>query len=337
MKAQALDWLLERSNPAVRMLTLTDILRRPLRDADVAASRQEVLKWRPVVALERAQGDRGYWPPEKTSYTPKFTSTVWQLMLLGELGVPRNRWVESAVERFLGQHQMESGAFCCGVVGGRGTLEEEPCLTGNMIRTLLVFGFGDDIRVRKAIGWLPEVQFDDGGWNCDFPRHRPTHGSFMSTVEPLWAYSELPRSRWTRRIKSSAERGAEFLLFHRVYKSHRSWEPVELRGLGRVMKGNLVTKFHFPMYYYYDALHGLRVLSKLGYQGDERMEDAVHLMLSKVTPEGKWLLEGDWVRERSDSGRKTLVTFERLNEPSKWVTLSCYRVLAVRGDLELPA
>jgi hypothetical protein len=96
-----------------------------------------------------------------------------------------------------------------------------------------------------------------------------------------------------------------------------------------------VTRFHFPMYYYYDALHALRVLTKLGYQDDERISDAVQLILSKRTSDGKWLLEGDWVRERTKQDRKPLVTIEELMEPSKWVTLNCYRVLAKTSELEL--
>jgi hypothetical protein len=59
-------------------------------------------------------------------------------------------------------------------------------------------------------------------------------------------------------------------------------------------------------------------------------------ILSKKTPEGKWLLEGDWVRERTDDKRKTLVTVEQVQKPSKWVTLNCYRVLARTGNLEIP-
>lgn len=136
-------------------------------------------------------------------------------------------------------------------------------------------------------------------------------------------------------MKDSIERGAEFLLAHRLYKSHRDWNPVGLRDMNKVYDGNVATMFHFPMYYYYDALHALRVLTKLGYQDDERMSDAIHLMLSKKTPEGRWLLEGDWVRERKDRTRKTLVALEQLGRPSKWVTLNCYRVLAKTGELEL--
>jgi hypothetical protein len=345
VKAEALTWLLDQSNPAVRMFTLTDVMGRPSDDEEVRIARESTLSFGPVQRLRNAQKGGGYWPPSYTCYNPKFTSTVWQLQLLGEMGVPRTPWIESAVERFLAQHQMDSGAFSCpsGIEAERflakhpgAKREGEPCLTGNMVRTLIVFGYFKDDRVKKALEWLPEDQQSDGGWNCDYPLQKPTHSSFMSTIEPLWAYSEVPRQQWTRKLKTSIERAAEFLLVHRLYKSHSDWRPVELRGMSRVYPGNLVTRFHFPMYYYYDALHALRVLTKLGYQDDERISDAVHLMLSKKTPEGKWLLEGDWARERTDRARKALATVERLMEPSKWITLNCYRVLANIEDLELP-
>jgi len=132
------------------------------------------------------------------------------------------------------------------------------------------------------------------------------------------------------------EKGAEFLLAHRVYKSHTDWSTVELRGLTEAFPGNPVTSFHFPMWYYYDVLHALRVLAKLGYADDERLRDALHLLQSKKTPEGRWLLDGDWARERKDAVRKNLLNIEELNRPSKWVTLNCYRVLAMTGDLDVP-
>jgi len=336
LKSDALQWLLETDNPSVRMLALVDVLNRRKSDSDVKLAKEAIRSYEPVKKLLRAQRGGGYWPPDSTCYTPKFTATVWALNLVGEMGVGREPWVESAVERFLHQHQMENGAFCCNRIGGRGKAVEEVCLTGHLARTLLVLGYEDDPRLKKAIRWLPEQQFDDGGWNCDFPIYNPTHSSFMSTVHPLWAYSEIPRQMWSRSMKRSAEKGAEFLLKHRVYKSHRDWRPVELRGLDRAFAGTIVTQFHFPMYYYFDALHGLRVLTKLGYEDDERISDAVHLVLSKKTPDGRWLLDGDWVRERSDETRKNLVNVEELARPSKWVTLNCYRVLAKTGDLEIP-
>jgi len=336
VKAEALPWLLEPADPPVRAFTLTDVLGRSPADEEVRTAREGILTYRSVATLKRRQGGRGYWPPDDSSYNPKFTATVWQLMLLGEMGVPRTPWIESAVERFIAQHQMENGAFCWRRLGGRGKVEEEPCLTGNMVRTMLVFGYGNDRRVKKALNWFPEFQLEDGGWNCDYPMYDPSHSSFMSTIEPLWAYSEIPKPRWTRSMKNSIERGAEFLLRHRLYKSHHNWHSVELRGMARAFGEDVATKFHFPMYYYYDALHALRVLTKLGYHDDERISDAVHLMLSKKTPDGRWVLEGDWVRERNDNVRKTLVTLDHMTKPSKWVTLNCYMALVRTGELVLP-
>ncbi len=337
MNAEALGWLLEPRDPPVRLHTLTDILHYPPDSREVVSTRKKILSYQPVRRILRAQTREGYWPPENTCYRPKYTATVWPLILLGEMGMPAEPRIKTACERFFSLHQMDNGAFSW--VSNREKrrpwkMEEEPCLTGNMVRTLMVFGYGEDPRVRRAVEWMPLHQQEDGGWNCDYPLRQVKHSSFMSTIEPLWAYSEIPRSRWTRKMKRSIDRGAEFLLMHHVYKSdHHDWRPTELWG-------EQPMKFHFPMYYYYDALHGLRVLAKLGYGDDERVRDAVHLVLSKKTPEGKWLLEGDWLREWKGKTkvkrRKTIVNMERLMKPSKWVTLNCYRALLGTGDLEVP-
>src|SRR3989442_962802 len=204
----------------------------------------------------------------------------------------------------------------------------------------------------KSHRWMPEAQLEDGGWNCDYPQFQGVkvrHSSFSSTIEPLWAYSEIPRQTWTRRMKRSIERGAEFLLMHRMYKAdHHEWLPMN----------RAFTTLHLPMHYYYDALHGLRVLTKLGYGDDERMRDAAHLVISKRRPDGKWVLEGDWFSEPAASTRWlsekasekssgladpwgnslagwTKFDLEPVGGPSKWVTLSCYRALTRTGDFDL--
>jgi hypothetical protein len=330
VRAEALQWLLEPSDPPIRLSTLTDVLGKARDEEDVRIARQNTLSYEPVVALRQAQEHRGYWPPDSECYNPKFTATVWQLMILAEMGVPRTSWIESAVERFFHQHQRGNGSF-----------DDEVCLTGHMTRSLFVLGYGDDTRINRSLNWLPDFQLEDGGWNCDYPKYNPKHSSFMSTIDVLWAFSEIPKPSLTRKLKKSLERGAEFLLSHRVYKSHRDGMPVDLHRKrpgpdDPLFTPGVITRFHFPMYYYYDALHGLRVLAQLGYNDDERISDAIDLVLSKRSPEGRWLLEGDWVRERSDEKRKTLVTIEKIMKPSKWITLNCYRVLAKTGDLELP-
>ncbi len=149
-------------------------------------------------------------------------------------------------------------------------------------------------------------------------------------------------------MKRSVERGAEFLLMHRLYKAdHHQWMPMN----------RTFTTLHYPMYYYYDVLHGLRVLTKLGYGDDGRVRDAAHLVMSKRRPDGKWVLEGDWFSEPGASTRwlkaktgegspgptdpwgnslkdATRYELERVGKPSKWITLNCYRGLTRTGNLE---
>lgn len=339
MKSPGLQWLLEPNNPPVRFFTLHEVLKKSANDKQVVEAKKRVLQYPPVRRVLKSRTKKGYWPPANTCYTPKWTSTVWPLMLLGEMGVTPDEGINQACEKFLELHQLENGAFTCPSPADveqwhsrhprkKVTRWEEPCLTGNMIRTLLVLGYQNDERVRNAIAWLPEQQLDDGGWNCDFPEKRVKHSSFMSTIEPLWAYSEIPRAKWTRKMKQSIDRGAEFLLMHRLYKSdHHHWNH----------SLPFATSFHFPMYYFYDALHGLRVITKLGYGDDERVRDAVHLILSKRSPDGKWLLEGDWSREpeAQKNKRKAVVEIEELWKPSKWITLNCFRALTATGDLKV--
>src|SRR5712664_2618351 len=276
MKPPGLDWLLEREDPPIRLFALQDILGRSPKSKEVLETREQIRKYSPVRKVLGARTKDGYWLPKETCYTPKWTSTVWPLMLLGEMGFTPDEGVKRACETFLDLHQLDNGAFTCPSPmdvrryvrrhpRAKAVRWEEPCLTGNMIRTLLVFGYGDDNRVKKAIDWMPEHQLEDGGWNCNYPEKKVKHSSFMSTIEPLWAYSDIPRQRWTRKMKRSINDGAEFLLMHHVYKSdNHHWQETY----------PFFTKLHFPMYYFYDILHALRVLTKLGYEDDERIKSA---------------------------------------------------------------
>ena len=330
MKDPTLSWLLDSKDPSVRHQVLIDLLHSPKDAKDVLATREKIPNYRPVKKIIATQTSKGIWSPTESCYRPKWTSAVWPLALLGEMDAPPDHRISSECERFLELHQTETGAFACPSKVEESKRWDEPCLTGNMIRTLIKFGYSNDPRVRRAIDWLPEDQLEDGGWNCDHPEKKVKHSSFMSTIEPLWAYYEIPRQKWTRKMKQSISEGAEFLLMHHIYKSdNHHWQETY----------PFFTKLHFPMYYFYDILHALRVLTKLGYGDDERTRSAVQLLLSKRRPDGAWNLEGDWYREGdffypSGKGRKAPVVIEEIGKPSKWITLNAYRVLTQTGDLD---
>src|SRR6266851_1281532 len=106
MKPTGLDWLLEREDPPIRLFALTDILGRSPKSREVLETREQIRKYSPVRKVLAARTKEGYWPPKETCYAPKWTSTVWPLMLLGEMEFTPDQGVKRACETFLDLHPL---------------------------------------------------------------------------------------------------------------------------------------------------------------------------------------------------------------------------------------
>ncbi len=103
----------------------------------------------------------------------------------------------------------------------------------------------------------------------------------MGTITPLDAFSELPEEHRAPEIKAAIERGVEFLLMHRLFKAdHHQFRVIKEAWL----------KLSFP-WFFYDILRGLSVVTRLGYIRDERIDDALEILLQKQDADGKWILE----------------------------------------------
>ena len=157
------------------------------------------------------------------------------------------------------------------------------------------------------------VQNVDGGWLCPYWKAhvKDTHGCFYGTICPLEAFSEVPESERPAVMKRAIERGAEFLLMHRLYRAdHHRFKVINRQWL----------RFGFPWFYGYDTLRGLSVLIRLGYVNDDRVVDAVRLLIQKSRPDGRWLLDA------ALTGRMQ-ANIEAVGKPSKWITLNALKVL----------
>src|SRR5574342_926386 len=86
LNADPLPWLLEPEEPAVRHFALTDLLDRPPDDPEVVATRAAINASQPVRAILTAQNPDGYWVKPGPGYSPKYRSTVWQVIFLDQLG-----------------------------------------------------------------------------------------------------------------------------------------------------------------------------------------------------------------------------------------------------------
>ncbi len=323
LKADPTDWLLETDNPSVRYFALTDVLDKSENDSEVKKAKGEIMEVGVVPKILAKQKDEGFWEAPESFYTAKYKGTVWQLIILAELGANgKDERIRKACEFILENSQdRESGGFSIWVSAKTGEGRHSgviPCLTGNMVWSLIRFGYLGDPRVKRGIDWITTYQrFDDGikeapkGWPYD--RYKicwGKHSCHMGVVKALKALAEVPASKRDEKVKGTIERGVEYMLKHHIHKrSH---------DLSRVSKPGWL-RFGFPLMYQTDALEILGILTKLGYR-DKYMQEAVDLVVFKQDDQGRWMLESTF------NGRFQ-ANIEQKGKPSKWITLNALRTL----------
>jgi hypothetical protein len=118
------------------------------------------------------------------------------------------------------------------------------------------------------------------------------------------------RPRNVRAVRAAQRRGREFLLVHRLFRSHRSGEIIDPMFL----------RFSFPPRWHYDILRALDHFQTVGAPRDQRMAEAMDIVRKARREDGRWHLEN---RYRG----KTYFELERLGGPSRWNTLRALRVL----------
>jgi len=332
------DWLLEPSNSPLRFFTLRDVLDRGEDDDELTDAKSSIPASQVVAKIMAKQRPQGHWEEAGSPYLPKYKASYWQIMILSELGMDRgDERVRRACEYIFGFQHDEGGFSCASLEQARARYESATmkakfniphrdewasayvreqqlsCLTGNISAALIRMGYGDDARVGKALRWLSRIQNRDGGWLCPYwsAHARDTHGCFGGTIGALDPFSQMPRGKLTGEMRQVARDGVEFLLMHRLYKAdHHNYRIINRNWL----------KLGFPPFYGGGILRSLDILTKLGYVDDERLSDAVRVLLSKRRKDGKWVLEG------TPAGRMQ-ANIEAMGKPSKWVTLISLRIL----------
>lgn len=305
-------WLLD-GDPAIRWQALRDFVGAPQRT--VERERQRVAREGWGSRLLARQDKGGVWArgasPQVGLYSPKWTSTTYTMLLLRDFGLPStNRQARMACAPLLDGGIQPDGGISYGT-WAKWTRRGETCVTGMVLSLLAYFHF-DDARLDIVVDYLLEQQMPDGGWNCRRPSGA-THSSVHTTISVLEGLRvfELFRARGISNVRTAQRRGREFLLAHRLFRSHRT---------GEIIKPEF-TRFVFPPRWHYDVLRALDHFRAVDAPRDERLGDALDIVRSSRRADGRWLLP------RAYAG-KTYFALERVGAPSRWNTLRALRVLA---------
>lgn len=300
LDSEVIRWLLS-GDAAIRWQVLQDLLQRPQRE--VLRSRQDVCREGWGARLLSLQQDNGTWGGGL--YNPKWTSTTYTMLLLRDFGLPpKTPQARAACKVLLAEGIRSDGGV------NFGSLRSETCITGMILSIASYFQQADE-RVDAIVSYLLREQMPDGGWNCRRWRGA-THASMHTTIsvlEGLRFYELLGRGRLTE-VRDAQARGREFLLQHRLFRSHRT---------GRVIRTEF-GRLSFPPRWHYDILRALDYFQAVAAPHDPRLAESVDIIRGKRRSDGRWLLEN------THKGR-SFFELERCGRPSRWNTLRALRVL----------
>jgi len=302
---EPVEWLLG-GDPAIRWQALRDLGNAGLKTAERERSKVAQEGWGARLLGEQASD--GMWA--RGMYTPKWTSTHYTLLALRDLGVPNdNAQCRRACELVLDRGLQPDGGVS---YPSRPSDKRrgEACISGMSLSIVSYFQIDDD-RVDAIADYALNEQMADGGWNCR--RHGgATHSSMNTTISMLEGLANYARFRRRKRtdVRAAMQRGREFLLEHRLYRSHRT---------GAVIKSEF-TRFVFPPRWHYDVLRALDHFREVDAPRDERLADGIAMVEARRGSDGVWPLTYKY-------HGKGFFDMEQVGKPSRWNTLRALRVL----------
>jgi hypothetical protein len=303
---RTIQWLLD-GDPAIRWQVLRDLVEAPKRSVERERRRISREGW--GARLLDKQDPRGAWAAGKSSndglYSPKWISTTYTMLTLRDFGLlPASPRARKACRLLLDGGLQRDGGINYGWRS-----RSETCITGMVLSILSYFEYNDG-RLDGIAGHLLEQQMPDGGWNCARPV--ATHASVHTTINVLEGlrHYELSRGRNLRAVRAAQRRGREFLLVHRLFRSHRT---------GQIIKPEFI-RFSYPPRWHYDILRALDYFQAVDAPCDPRFADAIDIVRRTHRADGRWPLQN---RHRG----KTYFELERVGAASRWNTLRALRVL----------
>ncbi len=297
---EIINWLLN-GDVSIQYQTWRDIL-----DKEKPGLRRRIAKEGWGAKYISLRNKDGHWG--ERYYQPKWTSTHYTLLDLKNLCLhPADIDINRIITELVTNKGSDGGIYPIGKL--RLT---DICLNGMFLNYACYFGVKRD-HLNSVIDLLIKEQMSDGGFNCHSNTVGARHSSLHTTLSVLEGILEYRKNGFTYRLKELNKienESREFILKHRFYKSCRT---------GMTIK-NRMTALPYPPRWYYDILKSLDYFRNAGCKYDDRMEDAINVLLKKRKKDGRWPLQAHHPGKRH-------FDMEIAGQPGRWNTLRAMRVL----------
>ena len=304
-----IQWLLSARTPSIRLLTLTKLLDTSLHEIEVRALWGTMKASGPIPAILSKQTKTGNWAGERSYYTPKYTSTHWNMLLLTELAAdPQDTRLQRGALYMLGTTW--------------DTLQERQdqknhgwtCLWANMLRYALHSQMGDDPRVHTITQALVSDALETD-WRCPYNYEEPCA---WGVVRTLWGLAAIPEDRRSEEVTATIQSGIHFLLekHNLVLADYPTGEKGHIHPLW--------FKLNFPLFYQADILFSLRALAELNALDHPGAQPALDWLASLRKKNGRW-------QGASPFRSRTWSVLGDSEETDRWVSLHAALVLKAAG------
>lgn len=242
-------------------------------------------------------------------YQPKWTSTHYTLIDLKNLRIdPNNEPITETIDLILRDHRENDG----GVNPGKTIKDSDVCVNGMFLNYACYFKV-PVMSLKSIVDFLISLQMGDGGFNCRLNRGGAVHSSLHSTISVLEGLHEYIMNGYRYRLSELTEiveEAQEFILQHKLFRSDRTNEVIDKRML----------MFSYPSRWRYDVLRSLDYFQSTDIEYDERMQDALDVLVKKKRKDGTWPVQ-------AKHPGQTHFDMEQIGRPSRWNTLRALRVL----------
>ncbi len=324
-----LDWLLEPEDIGVRYLALRDLVKADA--AELADAKKAAHTTGPIASVLSNMNKEGFWVRPGAGYFPVYTSTIWSVILLAQLGatLDMDKRIATACAYILDHSLTKYGQFTSNG-SPSGTLD---CLQGGLGESLLELGCTDP-RLDKAYEYMARSVTGEGiapmtdrkaplryyaakpgpVFACSGTYQKPCA---WGAIKVMLAFGKMPAEKRTPLMNNAIKTGVDFLFSKDPAKADY---PIGYSPKPTGKPSGNWWKFGFPSFYATDILENVEALARLGYGKDPRLANAWQIIRDKQDSQGHWPMEHNYTG-------KIWVDFGPKKQPNKWVTLRALHVL----------
>ena len=246
-------------------------------------------------------------------YQTKWISSHYTLLELKNIGCPPTTEILITINKILDEKKGSDGGIDPHVGNGL----SDTCINGMFLNYASYYGVKEK-KLESLIDCIILDVMGDGGFNCRRNRSGAVHSSLHSTLSILEGIETYIQNGYRYRIKELSrikDHAIEFILIHRLYKSDKTGKIIH--------KG--MTMLSYPSRWKYDILRCLVYFVDAKVPYDQRMKDALELVLSKKRKDDKWPVQAKHPGE-------VYFDMEKTGQASRMNTYRVLKVLKFYGE-----